>query len=33
MIETSIAMAITFGACIATYFWGRSEIQIKILIR
>ncbi len=29
MIETSIAMAITFGSCIATYFWGRSEITNK----
>jgi hypothetical protein len=29
MIETSIAMAITFGTCIVTYFWGRSEITNK----
>ena len=29
MIETTAAMAITFGACIATYFWGRSEITSK----
>tara|TARA_R110000765_G_scaffold100932_4_gene188946 strand:- start:4860 stop:5054 length:195 start_codon:yes stop_codon:yes gene_type:complete len=29
MIETTAAMFITFGACIVTYFWGRSQISMK----
>ena len=29
MIETTYAMIITFSACIATYFWGRSQISMK----
>ena len=33
MIETTAAMFITFGACIVTYFWGRSEITSQNIDR
>ena len=32
MIDITIAIFITMGACIATYFWGKSQVNIDFII-
>ena len=32
MIGTTIAFCITMGACVITYFWGKSQTNPEIII-
>ena len=32
MIDITIAIFITMGACIVTYFWGKSQTNPEIII-
>ena len=32
MIDITTAVFITIGACIVTYFWGKSQVNIDFII-
>ena len=32
MISTTTAFFITMGACIVTYFWGKSQVDVNFII-
>ena len=32
MIDITIAIFITMGACIVTYFWGKSQVDVNFII-
>ena len=32
MIDITTAVFITIGACIVTYFWGKSQVDVNFII-
>ena len=32
MIDITTAIFITIGACVVTYFWGKSQVDINFII-
>jgi len=32
MIDITTAVFITMGACIVTYFWGKSQVDVNFII-
>ena len=32
MIDITTAIFITMGACIVTYFWGKSQVDVNFII-
>ena len=32
MISTTTAFLIAMGACIVTYFWGKSQVDVNFII-
>jgi|TARA_B100000427_G_C15389019_1_gene542473 hypothetical protein len=32
MIDITTAIFITMGACVVTYFWGKSQVDVNFII-